>query len=112
MQVCTSLQTDNHASTPPLSFLQAGCSSCRPTNSIKATKAQTGSAKWHQNTLVFCDHTNSLLDVLFQPFLKQQTSTGVAMHVPVKIVKFLSRRFFKPQKLQWGACTKHAAQMA
>ena len=25
MQVCTSLQTDNHASTPPLSFLQAGC---------------------------------------------------------------------------------------
>jgi len=24
MQVCTSLQTDNHTSTPPLSFLQAG----------------------------------------------------------------------------------------
>jgi len=35
MQVCTSLQTDNHASTPPLSFLQAGCPSCRPTNSVK-----------------------------------------------------------------------------
>ena len=32
MQVCTSLQTDNHASTPPLSSLQAGCPSCRPTN--------------------------------------------------------------------------------
>ena len=30
-----SLQTDNHASTPPLSFLQAGCSSCHPTNSVK-----------------------------------------------------------------------------
>jgi len=39
MQVCTLLQTDNHASTPPLSFLQAGCLSCRPTNSIKALKA-------------------------------------------------------------------------
>ena len=25
MQICTSLQTDNHASTPPFSFLQAGC---------------------------------------------------------------------------------------
>ena len=25
MQVCTLLQTDNHASTPPLSFLQARC---------------------------------------------------------------------------------------
>ena len=39
MQVCTSLHTDNHASTPTLSFLQAGCPSCGPTNSIKALKA-------------------------------------------------------------------------
>ena len=38
MQVCTSLQTDNHASTPLLKFLQAGCPSCRPTNSVKALK--------------------------------------------------------------------------
>ena len=38
MQVCTSLQTYNHASTPPLSFLQAGCPSCLPTNSVKALK--------------------------------------------------------------------------
>jgi len=39
MQVCTSLQTDNHANTSPLSFLQAGCPFCRPTNSVKALKA-------------------------------------------------------------------------
>jgi len=39
MQVCTSLQTDSHASTPPLSFLQAGYPSCRPTSSVKALKA-------------------------------------------------------------------------
>jgi len=39
MQVCTSLQTDNYASTSPLSILQAGCPSCCPTNSIKALKA-------------------------------------------------------------------------
>ena len=40
MQVCTSLQTDNHASTSLLKFfLQAGCPSCRPTNSVKALKA-------------------------------------------------------------------------
>ena len=38
MQVCNSLQTDNHASTPLLTFLQAGCPSCRPTNSVKALK--------------------------------------------------------------------------
>jgi len=41
MQVCTSLQKDNHASTPPLSFLQARCPSCQPTNSVKALKAWT-----------------------------------------------------------------------
>ena len=39
MQVCTSLQTDNHASTSTLSFLQAGRPSCRPANSVKALKA-------------------------------------------------------------------------
>ena len=38
MQIYTSLQTNNNASTPPLSFLQAGCPSCRPTNSVKALK--------------------------------------------------------------------------
>jgi len=50
MQVCTSLQTeDNHASTPPLCFLQAGCSSCRPTNSVKALKAQTWTQQFIYN---------------------------------------------------------------
>jgi len=40
VQVCTSLLTDNHASTPPLSFLQARCPSSHPTNSFKALKAK------------------------------------------------------------------------
>jgi len=40
MQVCTLLQADNHASTPPLSFLPAGCLSYCPANSIKALKAK------------------------------------------------------------------------
>ena len=53
MQLCTSLQTDNHASTPPLSLLQAGCPSCRPTNSINAlpptqsTKGKSTQGKCH-----------------------------------------------------------------
>jgi len=38
MQIYTSLQTDNHASSPPLNFLQAGYPSCCPTNSVKALK--------------------------------------------------------------------------
>jgi len=37
--ICISLQTDNHASTPSLGVLQAGCPSCHPTNSVKALKA-------------------------------------------------------------------------
>ena len=39
MQVCTLLQTENHTSTSPLSFLQAGYPSCHPTNSVRALKA-------------------------------------------------------------------------
>jgi len=34
MQICTSPQTGNHASIPPLSFLQAGCPSCLPTTHL------------------------------------------------------------------------------
>jgi len=37
--ICTSLQTDNHTSNSPLSFLQAGCPSCCLTNSVNALKA-------------------------------------------------------------------------
>ena len=49
MQVCNSLQTDNHASTPPLRFLQAGCPSCRPTNSVKALTANRHVLQYHRN---------------------------------------------------------------
>jgi len=37
--ICIVLQTDNHASTSSLNFLQAGCSSYRTTNSVKALRA-------------------------------------------------------------------------
>jgi len=35
MQVCTSLQTDNHATTPLLSFLRAGCPSSQQCQSTE-----------------------------------------------------------------------------
>jgi len=40
MQVFGSIQTDYPVKNPPLSFLQAGCPSCRPTNSVKALMAK------------------------------------------------------------------------
>jgi len=43
MQVCTLLQTDSHAAPHHPVFLQAGCSSCHPTNSIKALKTKVKS---------------------------------------------------------------------
>ena len=65
MQVCISLQIDNHASTPPLSFLQAKCPSCCPTNSVKALKAQTNRITQKQcpqpNPLDEQRHKNQLL---------------------------------------------------
>jgi len=58
MQICTSLRTNNHAITPPLSFLQARCPSCRPTNSVKALKASSAeiqiyiSNKTYRNSVI------------------------------------------------------------
>jgi len=40
MQVCTSIQTTTPAPHHSV-FLQAGCPSCRPTNSVKALKAKS-----------------------------------------------------------------------
>ena len=47
---CTLLQTDNHASTPPLSFLQAGCPSCRRTNSVKHWRGKKGKNRQTKNS--------------------------------------------------------------
>jgi len=66
MQVCTLLQTDNHASTPPLSFLQAGCPSCRPTNSIEALKAQ--------------NHTDNKIHLTFKFYAVNKTFVANAAH--------------------------------
>jgi len=46
MQVCTSLQTDNHASTPPLSFYRPDAlPAAQPTVSKHALKAKTSTKK-------------------------------------------------------------------
>jgi len=54
MQACTLLQTDNHASNPPLIF----CPSCHPTNSIKALNAKKNE-KWLQQRLEIKTETES-----------------------------------------------------
>jgi len=54
MQVCTSLQADNHANTPPLSFLQAGCSSRRPTNSVNCQSTEGKFGTVIQNVSLKC----------------------------------------------------------
>jgi len=75
MQICTSLQTNNHASGPPLSFLQAGCPSCCPTNSVKALKAfcTTGSCllKIFKELFVSEDDFLDILAILINTCLTQ-----------------------------------------
>jgi len=48
MQVCTSLQTDKHASTPPLHHPPLRCPSCCLTNSVNALKAHTTAQNKHK----------------------------------------------------------------
>ena len=81
MQVCTSLKTDNHASTPPLSFLQAGCPSCRPTNSVKALKANQNKCR---KARVFC-LTRQLDSVYTSPFTRTAHLGRCTQPIPVQL---------------------------
>ena len=70
MQVCNWLQTDSHASTPPLSFLQARCPSCRPTSGVKALKANSSCNKCYVNAswwgvMTVCDNYSLIRPVNF-----------------------------------------------
>ena len=57
IRLCTGISQnpDNHASTPPLRFfLQTGCHSCRPTNSVKALKADASYCDYCSETRKNC----------------------------------------------------------
>ena len=83
MQICTLTQTHDHASIPPLSFLQAGCSSCHPTNSVNAPKAffTLSFAKYYSLSLI-CAYSVSTVYILCYMFCQkygQQTSVASAV---------------------------------
>ena len=94
MQVCASLQADNHTTIPPLSFLQAGCPSCRPTNSIKALKAKI---HWQCIKILFLPIKDtdwyafvlplSIIAFTVSHFLPFFRMTGT-VHSPVKLSHF------------------------
>ena len=82
MQVCNSLQTDNHASTPPLSFVQARWPFCQPTNSVKALKANLLDKQMHQN---YCLKSSRKAYQAFKCDILQKTIQKT--QVPVKQTK-------------------------
>jgi len=76
MQVCTLLQTDSHISTPPLCFLQAGCPSCRPTNSVKALKAKAALHTYEMKQNKCCKyHSSYFTSILFYFTIHTTTTT-------------------------------------
>ena len=98
MQVCTSLQTDNHASSPPLSFLQAGCPSCRQTNSVKALKAT------HRHVESCCLVVTLLCAILRVPQTVQDCVlyyylSKMSANYKQLVRRHLSKRRTKPQKV-------------
>jgi len=84
MQVCKSLQTDNHASTPSLRFLQAGCPSCRPTNSVKALKANEISNEIPHSKIIY--RLQNILKPDVHPYVPQQCDC-IIMAKGVHIIK-------------------------
>jgi len=101
MQVCTSLQTDNHTSTSPLSFLQAGCTSCRPTNSVKALKAK---GSWHKGIRKYKLTSLTRASVLIGTLKLTGWMEGKTSHPqPISSIP----RDFLPRQVEqdpWGNC--------
>jgi len=63
--ICTSLKTNNDASTSSLKFSQAGCSYWRPTNSVKALKAPC-----HRNRQIIQHVSQHMLRHIHYTFLR------------------------------------------
>ena len=68
MQVCTSLQTDNHASTHHSVFLQAGRPSCRPTNSVKALEGKINGLKINVFQLIKARKKKTIIITIIERF--------------------------------------------
>ena len=100
MQVCTSLRTGNHASTPPLCFLQAECPSCRPTNSVKALKAVYMHGKLFLCNL-FVDQVSFVTTFLLASYLKK-TARDTALQSRPGFFGVLSHEPHDPSRLVDG----------
>ena len=85
MQICTSPQEDNHASTPSLSFLQVKCPYCCPTNSIKSLKATALKSELQSSINTSYSHrSNSKFPPHSQPQITEMKLTKKSsMHVSV-----------------------------
>jgi len=64
MQVSTSLQTDNHASTPPLSFFTGRMPFLPPNQQRQSTEGKI--TKWQQTTNKSVNNYNSVIVLLIQ----------------------------------------------
>jgi len=75
-----SIQTNQCPPPPSPHFLQAGCPSCRPTNSVKALKA---TCIIYHRLKIFCAHCSTVhgrIDQVHQLLELNQESTGVARY--------------------------------
>ena len=76
-------ETDNHASTPPLT--QAGCPSCSPTNGVKALKALKEKLR-ETFTLSSCHSTDSQMEVTAPLKIRRRRieDRGKCGHAPIE----------------------------
>jgi len=84
MQICTSPQTDNQASIPPLSFLQTGCPSCC-TLSFSISISQY-LPLWHRNHIISKTIT-MVMPVNSDSAMQQPVLCGNSILKPPKIPK-------------------------
>ena len=99
IQVCTSLQTDNHASTPPLIFLQAGFPSCHPTNSVKALKATDIRQCWKILFWALLNLCVNCIDNAVEKFYSERCWISVWTVLTTQSIQSLRGQHYPPKTL-------------
>ena len=83
--ICTTLQSDNLASMPSLSFLLAGCSSWRTTNSVNALKALAYLLKSVKVASVLLELTGGSVSMQLLPSVELSGPVLVKSSSPVNV---------------------------
>jgi len=107
--ICTLLQTDSHASTSSLNFLQAGCSSWCPANSVKLWGHNQQPQLCQGKDLMYLESQNSRVSCVSCTVVSKCVS--IVSHQTIHVAIGYFREVFSGSSFCWFFDRIHLSQM-